>query len=1013
MGNKNKLGLPGGPNEIIVDSRGQWDNPGKNTRIEGNNITMKDVAYPVWAQPNVGPGTMMMPGSEHHFKNAEYVDEYPMMQEGGGVNEEGAEQYKWFKNYLQSPKYVERLKKEFPNYTDKQIQEEVKSRLENIMQTRVGFLPYSSEYSKGPGGVQGFYGDENYPNTMMLRPEYSANTPDDIFKSGNYLNPFKTIPLHEWSHVADNVGNRIPQSTKDFMLSKMKENILGRPKDEYYFTMPTEYLGRMQPLRYLMKQEGLYDAGKQDFTKEDLEKAKQNKTIKNNTHFQDLMKNVKSDEDFIELMNNVASADNMESSANIEYAQRGGGALPKTKVGDTVAYIASQMEANEEDGGRPPASFDSIESLGSFKRYMDDAIKSSMDEDGLCRDNTCVETVKNFYSKAGIEAIPEDVYNNREFLKNYKEYGFEEVDQKNLQPGDVLQYYYNEDSEGIDVNQDLLNFPYHMGVYVNPGEYIGDGDSESPIQRQNMYTGTRKDGTEYKKDPFRAFRLIKQNKNGGSVLPKAQSGLSKILIKARKYFDDAFNPVVRQAVKQVDEVKPFTTNELIQDGWLPTKAVDNVPEKYIKNFDKRTSPIRGGKVFDDGVSEYNSLQSMYNINPERVVRPFGLVTDDAGKAIGYNMENLRKYEDLINWKKTNEVPQSMKDEIINTIKNFNSQGIYHGDLNPNNIMVDAAGNWKIIDPVGFKHSDNMSSEMLKAAKELDLESIKDIQGYKDGGSTSWNWKGKSYSGTLIPSMETKKNRYARTKNGKIKTLPKAQYGLNGKFALPFRDGVRFNYDDQGKVIGESSHIMKSETFDNKNWVSFPTLFQDKDGTWVDMSEQAKIDWKPVYEEAKRRGEVIDFGTDEKGALEFGEGSWKPKAQFGGDLPQAQKGLKNMFTQARKYLDDVLKQGVKQVDEVKPFTTNELIQDGWLPAKPVDNALAVKPFLPSDITARRLAGNQLYNIHNYTAKQLDQLLKESRAFLKNTPNSGYENSVEFTDNVLRKNSKIRTWSTKRS
>ena len=79
MGNKNKLGLPGGPdNEIIVDSRGQWDNPGKNTRIPGNNITMKDVAYPVWAQPNVGPGTMMMPGSEHHFKNAEYVDEYPM-----------------------------------------------------------------------------------------------------------------------------------------------------------------------------------------------------------------------------------------------------------------------------------------------------------------------------------------------------------------------------------------------------------------------------------------------------------------------------------------------------------------------------------------------------------------------------------------------------------------------------------------------------------------------------------------------------------------------------------------------------------------------------------------------------------------------------------------------------------------------------------------------------------------------------------------------------------------------
>ena len=37
---------------------------------------------------------------------------------------------------------------------------------------------------------------------------------------------------------------------------------------------------------------------------------------------------------------------------------------------------------------------------------------------------------------------------------------------------------------------------------------------------------------------------------------------------------------------------------------------------------------------------------------------------------------------------------------------------------------------------------------------------------------SWMWRGKKYSGTLIPSKEDAKNRYARTENGKIKTLPK-------------------------------------------------------------------------------------------------------------------------------------------------------------------------------------------------------------------------------------------------
>jgi len=37
---------------------------------------------------------------------------------------------------------------------------------------------------------------------------------------------------------------------------------------------------------------------------------------------------------------------------------------------------------------------------------------------------------------------------------------------------------------------------------------------------------------------------------------------------------------------------------------------------------------------------------------------------------------------------------------------------------------------------------------------------------------SWMWRGKKYSGTLIPSKEDKNNRYARTENGKIKVLPK-------------------------------------------------------------------------------------------------------------------------------------------------------------------------------------------------------------------------------------------------
>ena len=81
-----------------------------------------------------------------------------------------------------------------------------------------------------------------------------------------------------------------------------------------------------------------------------------------------------------------------------------------------------------------------------------------------------------------------------------------------------------------------------------------------------------------------------------------------------------------------------------------------------------------------------------------------------------------------------------------------------------------------------------------------------------------------------------------------------------------RSGVRKNPD--GSV---STHLYAAETFDGKNWVSFPTLFQDPDGTWIDMSKGNRLE---AYKEAQRRGEVIDFGRRKKAAIKFGEGSWK-------------------------------------------------------------------------------------------------------------------------------------------
>ena len=71
-----------------------------------------------------------------------------------------------------------------------------------------------------------------------------------------------------------------------------------------------------------------------------------------------------------------------------------------------------------------------------------------------------------------------------------------------------------------------------------------------------------------------------------------------------------------------------------------------------------------------------------------------------------------------------------------------------------------------------------------------------LEEQKEGGTVSWQWKGKTYSGTLIPSMEDANNRYAKTHNGKIKTLPKKKLG--GKLRI-YKDFINGVYDKSPNI----------------------------------------------------------------------------------------------------------------------------------------------------------------------------------------------------------------------
>ena len=59
-------------------------------------------------------------------------------------------------------------------------------------------------------------------------------------------------------------------------------------------------------------------------------------------------------------------------------------------------------------------------------------------------------------------------------------------------------------------------------------------------------------------------------------------------------------------------------------------------------------------------------------------------------------------------------------------------------------------------------------------KQADIieKHIDDMEDSPMKKTVSWKYGSGTYSGTLIPSMETETHRYARTHNGKIKSLPK-------------------------------------------------------------------------------------------------------------------------------------------------------------------------------------------------------------------------------------------------
>ena len=176
-------------NDILVDPRGQWDNPGQITRIPGNDITMQGVNYPVWAQPSAGPGTMMMPGQDYSFPGADYVDEYPQMKKGGMLKlpkmPKPGKNKKLGKGYSKSIEATNRL------FTENTLFEKPKSKKRKVFDPNAKFqgggATSPEEWEKQIRNVEGQIGDpsgwslDDYnllQNTLDQYRSWRENTPE-------------------------------------------------------------------------------------------------------------------------------------------------------------------------------------------------------------------------------------------------------------------------------------------------------------------------------------------------------------------------------------------------------------------------------------------------------------------------------------------------------------------------------------------------------------------------------------------------------------------------------------------------------------------------------------------------------------------------------------------------------------------------------------------------------------------------------------------------------------------
>jgi len=448
----------------------------------------------------------------------------------------------WIINYMQSPKYKERLSNFYKNPDNISKQRINRVNDINIFEVNDPLGTTGSQYTPGSNEL---YMDNNQTRNIpggrrddILIHELSHATNNNISNSNFRLTPeeeeymFDKEKLYGTKNVPDGKES-LGKLYKEIARKKKMplSNLLMTLDETFHDASPSEIKSDIDSFRYLLKKQGIYDASTQDMNQEILDKARKNIGLYNTFEFQRLQKNY-DDKDLIDVMNKVASA---PTKRNEVYAKFGGKINNNRKAayGDSLQpiYYNNPYSVNNR-----------LQNPIPFQPYNYSIPNSEPLRQGL-------QNVTNYFANNPNNIVPNSAsaqgpsFYQTENLLNADT---DQVSQSKYQPldnpiGDVGQAAPNKVSSSGKFSMPNLHFNTAAPIMAVAGlinataeqdrineEYARQARRNSMIEGYNPFpygTGSQaiyKNGGELSAE--KAKKMLKENKANGKKLTKKQKG---------------------------------------------------------------------------------------------------------------------------------------------------------------------------------------------------------------------------------------------------------------------------------------------------------------------------------------------------------------------------------------------------------------------------------------------------------------------------------------------------------